>query len=74
MHSQLALFVESNNYRSYLVRLWRDTPPAPWRLSAQCIQTGEIRHFADLTALFVFLQALMSDSTEVRDHNEQTGY
>ncbi|MEZ4664069.1 MAG: hypothetical protein R2911_41580 [Caldilineaceae bacterium] len=62
MNSELTLFVDSDNYHSYLVRLWRDKPLTPWRVTAQCVQTGELRHFADLTALFVFLQGLSTRS------------
>jgi hypothetical protein len=43
------------NYRSYLLRLWQDHPRAMWRASAQCVQTNEITHFADLDNLFTFL-------------------
>jgi hypothetical protein len=42
-------------YQSYLVRLWQDSPHAPWRASARSVQTSEIVHFADLDALFLFL-------------------
>lgn len=44
-------------YQSYLLRLWQDGPHAMWRGSAQCIQTSEIVHFADLDSLFTFLAA-----------------
>ena len=44
-------------YQSYLVRLWQDSPHALWRASAQCVQTREILHFADLDTLFTFLWA-----------------
>ena len=42
-------------YQSYLVRLWQDSPRAEWRASAQCVQTRELSHFADLDALYMFL-------------------
>jgi len=43
-------------YHSYLVRLWQSHPQAPLRASAQDVQTGETRRFADLASLFAFLQ------------------
>lgn len=44
-------------YQSYLLRLWRDTHnPSLWRASLESAQTGEIRHFASLEALFAFIQ------------------
>ena len=42
-------------YQSYLLRLWQDSPQAPWHASAQCIQTSKIIHFADLELLYRFL-------------------
>jgi hypothetical protein len=45
-------------YRSYLVRLWRSSPDSPLRASAQCVQTGAITHFADLSSLFAFFESL----------------
>ena len=44
-------------YRSYLVRLWQEHPLAPWRASAQSVQTGETVRFADLDQLFAFFLA-----------------
>ena len=44
-------------YHAYLVRLWQEHPQAPWRASAQSVETGETMHFADLGQLFAFLQA-----------------
>lgn len=42
-------------YQSYVLRIWQDSPHTPWRCSAQCIQTKEIIHFADLGSFFLFL-------------------
>jgi hypothetical protein len=44
------------NYRAYLVRLWQDSQPGPWRASAQSVQTGEQVLFASLAELFIFLE------------------
>lgn len=43
------------NYCSYLVRLWRDQPHAPWRTSVQHVQTGEIVRFASIETLCRYL-------------------
>jgi len=48
-------------YRAFLVRLWQDRPEAPWRASAQSVQTGEIVRFARLPALCAFLNAQALD-------------
>lgn len=51
-----------DTYRAYLIRLWRDTPDAPWRVSAQSTETGEIIRFADLKALYSFLDSQSADT------------
>jgi hypothetical protein len=47
---------QSSRYHAYMVRMWQDSPQAPWRASTHCVQTGEKQVFADLDALFTFLQ------------------
>ena len=47
-------------YRSYLLRLWQESPRAAWHASALCVQTSEIVHFADLNGLFAFLSDQMA--------------
>ena len=47
----------NSTYHSFLVRLWQQTPEAPWRASAQSVQSGQATHFADMNALFQFLGA-----------------
>ena len=45
------------DYRSYLLRLWReDGGQQPWRASLESAITGERRGFASLDALFRFLR------------------
>ena len=53
---------EPATYISFLVRLWQDSPNAPWRASAQSAETGEIVRFAELPALCAFLNAQAIDS------------
>lgn len=43
-------------YKSFMVRLWQETPAEPWRVSVQSVETGEIVRFANLMACFAFLQ------------------
>jgi len=49
--------INSGQYRSYLLRLWREAPGAPWRCQVQCVGTGQERRFAGLAELFEFLVA-----------------
>jgi hypothetical protein len=53
----------SSTYQSYLLRLWRDTPRAPWRALLQSTADGEKYHFVEIDALFAFLtECLASDA------------
>ncbi len=47
--------VNSEVYQSYLLRLWRDKRDGEWRASLSDVGTGELRHFATILALFIFL-------------------
>jgi hypothetical protein len=49
--------IDPDRYRSYLVRLWREAPGAPWRCQVRCVSTGRERRFARLAELFEFLVA-----------------
>lgn len=50
-----------SHYQSYLLRLWRPDPDdlSHWQGSLQDTGSGEVRHFADPTALWVFLLQAM---------------
>lgn len=52
-----ALSIDPDRYRSYMVRLWREAPEAPWRCHVSCVGTGRERRFAGLAELFEFLAA-----------------
>lgn len=55
------------DYRSYLLRLWRETADLPWRATLEDPRTGEQYGFASLARLFAYLEAqtdLQSDSEE----------
>lgn len=47
---------DSIHYQSYLLRLWRETPPGEWRASLQDVSTGNCHYFATLELLFTYLQ------------------
>jgi hypothetical protein len=49
--------VDPDRYRSYMLRLWREAPGAPWRCQVSCVGRGRERRFAGLAELFEFLVA-----------------
>ncbi len=60
-----------NIYLAYLLRLWRDDETAPWRATVEDASTGQRFGFANLKALFVFLEKqtgvlLTSDENKVK--------
>ena len=46
------------HYQSFMLRLWREAPDTPYRASLQGTNDGEQVTFADLAALFTFLNRL----------------
>ena len=57
---------DHRQYRAYLVRMWQVgcDGQVTWRASAEDAHSGERRAFADLPALFTFLQeATLTDQT-----------
>jgi hypothetical protein len=44
-------------YRSYLLRLWRESPAEPWRCQVHCVGTRLEWRFAGLAEMFAFLVA-----------------
>lgn len=63
-----------NNYHAWLFRLWQENPYAPWRIALENITTGERTGFADLAALTVYLQAVISgqESTLTSDQKGES--
>ncbi len=45
----------AKDYRSYLLRLWREVPDRGWRASLEDPRTGKRIGFASLEHLFAFL-------------------
>jgi hypothetical protein len=58
--------VHARRYLSYLVRLWQETPGAPWRASTQNVTTDEHQGFANLESLFAFLRSQIEQATQER--------
>jgi hypothetical protein len=52
---------EPERYRSYLLRLWREAPGAPWRCQVHCVGSGQERRFPGLERLFDFLESELSE-------------
>lgn len=46
----------SQEYQSYLLRLWREDDAMEWRASLQSTATGEMQGFASLADLIAYLQ------------------
>jgi hypothetical protein len=44
-------------YRAYLIRLWRDGPGGAWRASLAHVGSGETHRFASLPLLWAYLRA-----------------
>jgi hypothetical protein len=64
--------VDPHRYRSYLLRLWRETPTSPWRCQVCCVGTGREHRFAGLADLFEFLVADAAGRSEGREANAET--
>lgn len=45
------------NYKSYLLRLWREDGRGQWHASLQSTATEQTMHFADLAILLAFLES-----------------
>jgi hypothetical protein len=63
----------NRRYMAYLLRLWQvqeDEGPA-WRASLECAETAERRSFADLEALFAFLEQETGLSTQIGEQSSR---
>ena len=52
-------------YRSYLLRLWKETPNTPWRVHLQSVHTGEQHRFPDVEQMLVFLRDALQDESDL---------
>ncbi len=57
-------------YLVYVLRLWRNGQDVPWCAALECPRTGERHPFADLAALFAFIE---SETGDLVPHDEDTG-
>ena len=59
-------------YLSYMLRLWREEPRAPWRASLHSTATGQVHLFGDVARMWAYLNAQMGDEQDdppgVPDH------
>ncbi len=46
-------------YLSYMLRLWREEPRAPWRALLHSTATGQVHLFADVGRMWAYLNAQM---------------
>ena len=63
---------DTQDYRSYLLRLWRVRDDGErWRAALERVEDGERCGFEDLEALFAYLrQACTPGQVEFKDRNE----
>jgi hypothetical protein len=55
-----------NQYRAFLLRLWRDDPDGGWRATVENVQDGSKQGFASLQQLVAFLEAETDEGAENR--------
>jgi hypothetical protein len=60
--------MDKNNYRSYLLRLWRvmGEDESQVRASLENVMTSEVHHFATLEALVEYLETSLKNSNKRR--------
>lgn len=68
----LSMKPSAPDYHAWLLRMWRETPYAPWRIALEHVSTGERQGFADLEALLFFLQTVYT-GMELDAPNENKG-
>jgi hypothetical protein len=74
--SEITSGTDPERYRSYLLRLWREAPGAPWRCQVHCVGSGQERRLAGLERLFDFLEAELSEASrpgEAWNQNQNKG-
>jgi hypothetical protein len=68
-----AFDTDAMRYRSYLLRLWRESPGEPWRCQVRCVGSGHERRFGSLARLFEFLEAEASEAPRVTQGEDLPG-
>ena len=54
--------VDDQLYEVYLLRLWRHSTDAPWRVTLESAESGSQQHFATIEALAQFLETNTNQS------------
>ncbi len=52
-----------DDYRAYMLRLWRGDSASPWRAQLENPSTGELHSFSSLEALMFFLRVSREKKT-----------
>ncbi len=55
----------SQAYQSYLVRMWRDGPGSPVRVSLQNVSTGEVVDFKSVAKLLQYLARQVNEPIRI---------
>ena len=55
---------------SFLLRLWRHGRQSAWRASLRDVRSSETRHFAQVEALWTYLQGVMKGGEKQNDDRE----
>jgi hypothetical protein len=55
---------QAPTYLSYMLRLWREGPYAPWRASLHSTATGQVHLFGDVERMWAYLNAQMGDEQD----------
>lgn len=58
--------VDEQLYQVYLLRLWRHSTDAPWRVTLESTESSRQRHFATIEALARFLETAAASAAD--DH------
>lgn len=64
---------ESDNYRAFLLRFWRDDAHSPWRATLENPHTSESLGFSSMATLFAFLQELTEQGVLAADPDQAAG-
>ena len=69
--------MEAKDYRSYLLRMWhiQDNDTSHWRISLECVNTGERLGFEGLEALMTYLSEMEEppEGYEGQNHSQPHG-
>jgi hypothetical protein len=55
----------TREYSAFLLRLWRNHSDQAWRASLHHAQTGECKHFADISQLVAYLEQYDANANDL---------